>query len=132
MQEDFRLNHELIAKIQSGLVTDQVGRNITAIRDISGSPFIASTQVIDLETSNLKPPTRSTMTSLNTLPAPLVQELSFDPLATNTTLTSAAISTSRAHGASAGSISNCASQQSGRAWGDLQLSSDSNVIAHGY
>ena len=61
MQEDILLNHELIAKIQSGLVSDQVGRNITAIRDISRSPFIASTQVIDFETSNLKPPTRSTM-----------------------------------------------------------------------
>ena len=52
MQEDIRLNHKLIAKIQSGLVSDQVGRNITVIGDISRSPFIASTQVMDLETSN--------------------------------------------------------------------------------
>ena len=52
MQEDIRLNHELIAKIQSGLVSDQVGRNITAISDITRLQFIARTQVIDLETSN--------------------------------------------------------------------------------
>ena len=130
MQEDIRKNHELITKIQSGLVTDEVGRNITAIRDISTSPFIASTQVIDVETSNLKPPTRSTMTSLNEWTVLPVKEPSFEPLATNTTLTSAAISTNRTHGASACSINNYASQHSGRACGDHQFPSDSDTIAH--